>query len=112
MRRRPCGRLGKYLSVLFTHEFPAFVVPRSAVTRLHRLRFTSLLAFWNSRGLSRPTKYTIAASALVWLLPRLRARDPRGVHNLAQLYPFGVVFGKLGAPQAAEKILERTCVQF
>ena len=35
---------------------------------------------------------------------------PRGVHNLPQSYPFDVVSGSLGAPQAAEKIQDRTCV--
>ena len=117
--------------------FPLFVVQRSAVTRLHRLRFTSLLEFWNSRGLLRPASYAIAASGAFRLLPRLRARYARlsitwpdrlrwssllvRSNPCGLLRPASAAFGRVGvvwgicgcsgAPQAAEKILDRTCVQ-
>ena len=58
----------------------------------------------------------VCVSLAAFVSPRM---IPRGVHNLAQSYPFDVVFGGLGrrngfwwvgAPQAAEKIQDRTCV--
>ena len=110
--------------------------PAFAATRLRRHRLSSFFVSWNRRGLLRPASYAIAASGAFRLLPRLRARyravsitwpdrlrwssllvrsNPRGL-----LRPAGAAFGRVGlvwmicgcsgAPQAAKKIQDRTCV--
>ena len=60
-----------------------------SITWPHCSRLSSLLVFWNLRCLMRPASATFGHVCEVWRF-----------------------CGCSGAPQAAEKILERTCVQF
>ena len=60
-----------------------------SITWPHCSRLSSLLVFWNLRCLMRPASATFGHVWVVWRF-----------------------CGCSGAPQAAEKILERTCVQF
>ena len=118
--------------------YPAFVVPRSAVTRLHRIRLSSFFVLCNRGGPGRFASYAVGASASVRLLPRPRARysavsitwphrsrlssllvfwnlrclmRPASA-TFGHVWAFGGLVVVRGRRQAAEKILERTCVQF